>query len=158
MPETNPATPQLFWHKCGRIRSLFHYHSLWANKLLTGEYGCVFESWQKHGSTSMQNMWRRNYTSCFALPGEGRKSSFTGLHFDAFVGSSNVHQETQILLPFRLRAKSLTDISHSWVPTRTADPDTQHELTQLRSQLAQLAKELGKIQATLPHHNGSFSI
>ena len=52
---------------------------------------------------------------CFALPGEGRKSSFTGLHFDAFVGSSNVHQETQILLPFRLRAKGLTDISHSWV-------------------------------------------
>ena len=35
MPETNPATPQLFWHKCGRIRSLFHYHSLWANKLLS---------------------------------------------------------------------------------------------------------------------------
>jgi Flp pilus assembly CpaE family ATPase len=55
-------------------------------------------------------------------------------------------------------AQQIADIIHSWVPTRTADPDTQHELTQLRSQLAQLAKELGKIQATLPHHNGSFSI
>ena len=35
MPETKPATPQFFWHKCGRIRSLFHYHSLWVNKLLS---------------------------------------------------------------------------------------------------------------------------
>ena len=58
---------------------------------------------------------------CFALPGEGRKSSFTGLHFDAFVGSSNVHQETQILLLFRLRAKGLTDISHSWVENLLLD-------------------------------------
>ena len=31
----------------------------------------------------------------------------------------------------------------TWVPTRTADPDTQHELTQLRSQLAQLRQQLG---------------
>jgi len=35
-------------------------------------------------------------------------------------------------------AQQIADLIHSWVPTRTADPDTQHELTQLRSQLAQL--------------------
>ena len=42
-------------------------------------------------------------------------------------------------------AQQVADIIHScWVPTRTADPDTQHELTQLRSQLAQLRQQLGE--------------
>ena len=40
-------------------------------------------------------------------------------------------------------AQQIADLIHSWVPTRTADPDTQHELTQLRSQLAQLRQQLG---------------
>ena len=42
-------------------------------------------------------------------------------------------------------AQQVADLIHSWVPTRTADPDTQHELTQLRSQLAQLRQQLGEI-------------
>ena len=41
-------------------------------------------------------------------------------------------------------AQHIADLIHSWVPTRTADPDTQHELTQLRSQLAQLRQQLGE--------------
>ena len=41
-------------------------------------------------------------------------------------------------------AQQVADLIHSWVPTRTADPDTQHELTQLRSQLAQLRQQLGE--------------
>ena len=40
-------------------------------------------------------------------------------------------------------AQQVADLIHGWVPTRTADPDTQHELTQLRSQLAQLRQQLG---------------
>ena len=40
-------------------------------------------------------------------------------------------------------AQQVADLIHSWVPTRAADPDTQHELTQLRSQLAQLRQQLG---------------
>ena len=41
-------------------------------------------------------------------------------------------------------AQQIADIIHSWVPTRTTDPDTQHELTQLRSQLAQLRQRVGE--------------
>ena len=41
-------------------------------------------------------------------------------------------------------AQQIADLIHSWVPTRTADPDTQHELTQLRSQLAQLRQRMGE--------------
>ena len=40
-------------------------------------------------------------------------------------------------------AQQVADLIHGWVPTRTADPETQHELTQLRSQLAQLRQQLG---------------
>ena len=54
-------------------------------------------------------------------------------------------------------AQQVADLIHGWVPTRTADPDTQHELTQLRSQLAQLRQQLGETtrvlqaQALRPH-------
>ena len=41
-------------------------------------------------------------------------------------------------------AQQIADLIHSWVPTRTADPETQHELTQLRSQLAQLRQRIGE--------------
>ena len=41
-------------------------------------------------------------------------------------------------------AQQIADLIHSWVPTRTADPDTQHELTQLRSQVAQLRQRMGE--------------
>ena len=41
-------------------------------------------------------------------------------------------------------AQQVADLIHSWVPTCTADPDTQHELTQLRRQLAQLRQKLGE--------------
>ena len=41
-------------------------------------------------------------------------------------------------------AQQIADIIHSWVPTRTADPDTQHELTQLRSHVAQLRQRVGE--------------
>ena len=40
-------------------------------------------------------------------------------------------------------AQQVADLIHGWVPTRAADPDTQHELTQLRSQLAQLRQQVG---------------
>ena len=40
-------------------------------------------------------------------------------------------------------AQQVADLIHSWVPTRTADLDTQHELTQPRSQVAQLRQQLG---------------
>ena len=42
-------------------------------------------------------------------------------------------------------AQQIADLIHSWVPTRMADPDTQHELTQLRSQLAQLRQQAGEL-------------
>ena len=48
-------------------------------------------------------------------------------------------------------AQQIADLIHSWVPTRTADPDTQHELTQLRSQLAQLRQQLGETPGDLPN-------
>ena len=41
-------------------------------------------------------------------------------------------------------AQQIADIIHSWVPTRMADPGTQHELTQLRSQLALLRQKVGE--------------
>jgi hypothetical protein len=41
-------------------------------------------------------------------------------------------------------AQQIADLIHSWVPTHTADPETQHELTQLRSQLAQLRQRIGE--------------
>ena len=41
-------------------------------------------------------------------------------------------------------AQQIADLIHSWVPTRTADPETQHELTQLRSQLAQVRQRMGE--------------
>ena len=41
-------------------------------------------------------------------------------------------------------AQQIADLIHTWVPTRMADPDTQQELTQLRSQLAQLRQQLGE--------------
>ena len=41
-------------------------------------------------------------------------------------------------------AQQIADIIHSWVPTRVADPETQHELTQLRSQLAVLRQKVGE--------------
>ena len=46
-------------------------------------------------------------------------------------------------------AQQIADLIHSWVPTRTADPETQHELTQLRSQLAQLRQQLGETPGDL---------
>ena len=41
-------------------------------------------------------------------------------------------------------AQLIADVIHSWVPTRMGDPDTQHELTQLRSQLALLRQRVGE--------------
>ena len=41
-------------------------------------------------------------------------------------------------------AQQIADLIHSCVPTRTADPETQHELTQLQSQLAQLRQRMGE--------------
>ena len=47
-------------------------------------------------------------------------------------------------------AQQVADLIHSWVPTRTADPDSQHELTLLRSQLAQLRQQLGETPGDPP--------
>ena len=62
------------------------------------------------------------------------------------VSSSKARQDGKLLDKTnntKYAAQQIADLIHSWVPTRTADPDTQHELTQLRSQLAQLRQQLG---------------
>jgi len=48
-------------------------------------------------------------------------------------------------------AQQIADIIHSWVPSRMADPDTQHELTQLRSQLAVLRQKIGEDPGDTTH-------
>ena len=63
------------------------------------------------------------------------------------VSSSKARQDGKLLDKTnntKYAAQQIADLIHSWVPTRTADPDTQHELTQLRSQLAQLRQQLGE--------------
>ena len=63
------------------------------------------------------------------------------------VSSSRARQDGKLLDKTnntKYAAQQIADLIHSWVPTRTADPDTQHELTQLRSQLAQLRQKLGQ--------------
>jgi len=63
------------------------------------------------------------------------------------VSSSRARQDAKLLDKTnntKYAAQQVADLIHSWVPTRTADPDTQHELTQLRSQLAQLRQQLGE--------------
>ena len=60
------------------------------------------------------------------------------------VSSSKARQDGKLLdktQNTKYAAQQVADLIHSWVPTRTADPDTQHELTQLRSQLAQLRQQ-----------------
>ena len=62
------------------------------------------------------------------------------------VSSSRARQDGKLLDKTnntKYAAQQVADLIHSWVPTRTADPDTQHELIQLRSQLAQLRQQLG---------------
>ena len=62
------------------------------------------------------------------------------------VSSSKARQDGKFLDKTnntKYAAQQIADLIHSWVPTRSADPDTQHELTQLRSQLAQLRQQLG---------------
>ena len=62
------------------------------------------------------------------------------------VSSSKARQDGKLLdktQNTKYAAQQVADLIHSWVPTRTADPDTQQELTQLRSQLAQLRQQLG---------------
>ena len=54
-------------------------------------------------------------------------------------------------------AQQIADLIHSWVPTRTADPDTQHELTQLRSQLTQLRSQLAQLRQQLGETTGEPS-
>ena len=63
------------------------------------------------------------------------------------VSSSKARQDGKLLdktQNTKYTAQQVADIIHSWVPTRSADPDTQQELTQLRSQLAQLRQQLGE--------------
>ena len=63
------------------------------------------------------------------------------------VSSSRARQDGKLLDKTnntKYAAQQVADLIHSWVPTRAADPDTQHELTQLRSQLAQLRQKLGE--------------
>ena len=63
------------------------------------------------------------------------------------VSSSKARQDGKLMDKTnntKYAAQQIADLIHSWVPTRTADPDTQHELTQLRSQLAQLRQQLGE--------------
>jgi len=69
------------------------------------------------------------------------------------VSSSKARQDGKFLdktQNTKYAAQQIADLIHSWVPTRAADPDTQHELTQLRSQLAQLRQQLGDDSATPP--------
>ena len=63
------------------------------------------------------------------------------------VCSSKARQDGKLLdktQNTKYAAQQVADLIHSWVPTRSADPDTQQELTQLRSQLAQLRQQLGE--------------
>jgi len=41
-------------------------------------------------------------------------------------------------------AQQIADIIHSWLPARTTDPDSQHEINQLRNQLAELRRRAGE--------------
>ena len=69
------------------------------------------------------------------------------------VSSSKARQDGKLLdktQNTKYAAQQISDLIHGWVPTRAADPDTQHELTQLRSQLAQLRQQLGDDSATPP--------
>ena len=62
------------------------------------------------------------------------------------VSSSKARQDGKFLDKTnntKYAAQQIADLIHSWVPIRSADPDTQQELTQLRSQLAQLRQQLG---------------
>ena len=70
------------------------------------------------------------------------------------VSSSKARQDGKLLDKTnntKYAAQQIADLIHSWVPTRTADPDTQHELTQLRSQLAQLRQQLGETPGESPN-------
>ena len=72
------------------------------------------------------------------------------------VSSSKARQDGKLLDKTnntKYAAQQIADLIHSWVPTRSADPDTQHEPTQLRSQLAQLRQQLGE-DATAPSTPG----
>ena len=63
------------------------------------------------------------------------------------VSSSKARQDGKLLdktQNTKYTAQQVADIIHSWVPTKSADPDTQQELTNLRSQLAQLRQQLGE--------------
>ena len=63
------------------------------------------------------------------------------------VSSSKARQDGKFLDKTnntKYAAQQIADLIHSWVPTKSADPDTRHELTQLRSQLAQLRQQLGE--------------
>ena len=67
------------------------------------------------------------------------------------VCSSKARQDGKLLdktQNTKYAAQQVADLIHGWVPTRAADPETQHELTQLRSQLAQLRQQLGDDAAT----------
>ena len=41
-------------------------------------------------------------------------------------------------------AQQIADIIHSWLPARTTDPGSQHEINQLRNQLAELRQRAGE--------------
>ena len=63
------------------------------------------------------------------------------------VSSSKARQDGKLLdktQNTKYAAQQVADIIHNWVPTKSADPDTQQELTNLRSQLAQLRQQLGE--------------
>ena len=72
------------------------------------------------------------------------------------VASSKARQDGKFLdktQNTKYAAQQIADLIHGWVPTRAADPETQHELTQLRSQLAQLRQQLGD-DTTAPNAPG----
>ena len=41
-------------------------------------------------------------------------------------------------------SQQIADIIHSWLPARATDPDSQHEINQLRNQLAELRQRAGE--------------
>ena len=41
-------------------------------------------------------------------------------------------------------AQQIAELIQSWLPARTTDPDSQHEITQLRNQLAELRQRAGE--------------
>ena len=98
----------------------------WSWKLLDpcrGYRGCGIYHWTVD---SAQKPWHR--------PGQGLPSQSTS-------GWESTGQNSQHT---KDAAQQIAEQIQSWLPARTTDPDSQHEITQLRNQLAELRQLAGE--------------